>query len=695
MPKRCFYICSQSTGRNYTPPETPSRLGTPSTPGCSERRRVQVPQDKRHRELGHRQEERAQEGDGHHQVEVHEQIAPQLRESLDDGRADHADAGILSQGPGHVAGVCHLSQLLDEAVSVLGGLASALSQVGHHGMRRVSAQRHRPLRPRAPQPPRIQRRQQRRAVVQIPSLDVLLGGGLDELQRERIPDVPVVVAVARARELLPESGELGVRVVGGGLRVHAPRRLADEREPLLSLPSPVRAHEVLLLPQQDLIRHRLDVRRPVGREGGVAREPRVPTIGATGDVDRVPREATSLGVVQRSPGGAGGGEPSRPVREAVELLPDLGPDAVGAHEDVGVGLRAVLEGGDDAASATEVFVGRDARLDPDGALGEAVLDQDLLDDGTVHDDRGGQAGLQRRTDRVESHQPISRVVQSRELVPLPIPDLEPAHAIGGARPRGHELLVDLGVDPLQRPQRVRLDLDGPAVRRVRPRLLEEGHLHPLRVTRRRDDQPREASPRHEDGQRIVVRHVPSSLRDLPGRSPPRPLVLLAHEHPPQGPRVLARLPRPIADPLGPLDALGRPPGGVGALQHRRDVRGNVDFVRRGGVALGEPRDRGQLRLGVPEEGRGADGRGLLADDAERGGGRPAGSGGRGRGPGRGGRGGEGLAGPGGRGGGEEGQGRRPGARAAGHDDDYEERSVELEQTKINGNGTTTYSSATV
>ena len=40
-----------------------------------------------------------------------------------------------------------------------------------------------------------------------------------------------------------------------------------------------------------------------------------------------------------------------------------------------------------------------------------------------------------------------------------------------------ELLVDGRVDALERAQRVRLDLDRPAVRRVRARLLEDGDLH--------------------------------------------------------------------------------------------------------------------------------------------------------------------------------------------------------------------------
>ena len=81
----------------------------------------------------------------------------------------------------------------------------------------------------------------------------------------------------------------------------------------------------------------------------------------------------------------------------------LRPDAIGADEDVAVRDCAVLEGRLDATAVAEVLIRRDARLDPDRALGEPVLDHDLLDDRTVDDDCCGEPRLERRPQRVEPH----------------------------------------------------------------------------------------------------------------------------------------------------------------------------------------------------------------------------------------------------------------------------------------------------
>ncbi|EJK64910.1 hypothetical protein THAOC_14301, partial [Thalassiosira oceanica] len=214
------------------------------------RRSVKVPQDERHRQLRHRQEERPKERQRHHQVEVHEEVAPELRESLYDRGAHHASSGVSPQRPRHVPRVGHLRQLLDEAVPVLGRLAPPLSQVGHHGVRGVAAQGHGPLGPGAEEPLGVERRQQRRAVVQVPPLDVVLAARFDQLEGEGVPDVAVVVPVARRGELPPEPGELRVGILRRRLGVDPAGRLADEREPLLPLAAAVRAHEVLLLPQE-------------------------------------------------------------------------------------------------------------------------------------------------------------------------------------------------------------------------------------------------------------------------------------------------------------------------------------------------------------------------------------------------------------------------------------------------------------
>ena len=153
-------------------------------------------------------------------------------------------------------------------------------------------------------------------------------------------------------------------------------------------------------------------------------------------------------------------------------LAHLTPDAVGPDEGVGVGLRPVFEGDLHAPPLAEILVLLDSRLDPHGPLGETVLHKYLLNDRSVHNYRRGKSGLEGGPDGVEPHEPIARVVQSRELVPLTVADLQPADPVGGAGARGNQLLVYRRIDLLQRPQRVRLDLNRTAVRRVRRRLLE-------------------------------------------------------------------------------------------------------------------------------------------------------------------------------------------------------------------------------
>ena len=66
-----------------------------------------------------------------------------------------------------------------------------------------------------------------------------------------------------------------------------------------------------------------------------------------------------------------------------------------------------------------------------GAFGEAVLDQNLLDDRPVDDDGRGQPGLHRGAERVEAHEPVAAVVQPGQLVPLAVADLQARDAVGG------------------------------------------------------------------------------------------------------------------------------------------------------------------------------------------------------------------------------------------------------------------------
>ena len=89
--------------------------------------RVQETKDPWHGQLCHRQEEGSKQWDGHHQIEVHQQVTAQLSKSLNNRCSDHADAGVLSKSPLDVLGVLHGTQLFAQSVSILRGLASSLN----------------------------------------------------------------------------------------------------------------------------------------------------------------------------------------------------------------------------------------------------------------------------------------------------------------------------------------------------------------------------------------------------------------------------------------------------------------------------------------------------------------------------------------------------------------------------------------
>ena len=60
-------------------------------------------------------------------------------------------------------GALHRAELLPQAVAVLGRLAAALPQVGHHGVRSVAAERHGASSPGAEQSLRVERSEPRSA----------------------------------------------------------------------------------------------------------------------------------------------------------------------------------------------------------------------------------------------------------------------------------------------------------------------------------------------------------------------------------------------------------------------------------------------------------------------------------------------------------------------------------------------------
>ena len=86
---------------------------------------------------------------------------------LHDGRMTRTRVWVTAP---HLARVHHLA----EAVAVLGRLAAALAEVGHHRVRGVAAEATGALRPRLQQPLRVEGREERSAVVQVAPLDVVL-----------------------------------------------------------------------------------------------------------------------------------------------------------------------------------------------------------------------------------------------------------------------------------------------------------------------------------------------------------------------------------------------------------------------------------------------------------------------------------------------------------------------------------------
>eukprot|EP00964_Phaeocystis_antarctica_P065512 scaffold39541_cov49-Phaeocystis_antarctica.AAC.2 len=219
-----------------------------------------------------------------------------------------------------------------------------------------------------------------------------------------------------------------------------------------------------------------------------------------------------------------------------------------------------------------------------------------------------------RAEGVEAHQPVAAVVEPRQLVALTVADLEARHAVGGHRASGDELLVDGGRDALQRAQGVGLDLDRPAVRRVRGRLLEDRHLHAERVAGGGGDQAREAPSRDEHGERVLLRHGPAALGRVALRAPPGVGVLLADEHAAQLDRVRRRLLEAAPDPVRALLVLGDALRRLGLRKDLLDVLGHVDLVPRGALATGEPLHLRQLLLELADHGRRTERLRLLADD---------------------------------------------------------------------------------
>mmetsp|Transcript_45439 Transcript_45439/g.119353 ORF Transcript_45439/g.119353 Transcript_45439/m.119353 type:complete len:345 (+) Transcript_45439:1019-2053(+) len=336
-------------------------------------------------------------------------------------------------------------------------------------------------------------------------------------------------------------------------------------------------------------------------EGRVARVARVATVSLSGDAHGVARELASLSVVKGATGSAGGGEAARALAEAMQVLPDLAPHAVSADEHVRIRLRPIGERGDDAAPISEFLVRLNAGGDAHGTLREAVLHEDLLDDGTVDYYRRRQTRLQRRPDCVETHQPVSAIVDTSKLVALAVANLEPRYAVGGARARFDELLVALRVDTLDRTQRVRLNLDRATVRRVRGSLLEDGDFHALGMARCRCHQAGEATAGNKDAQGLVGSNHTTARGCVDARTPPCRRVLVVDQHAFECSSILSGLIEAAADAMGAVIGFGLALRRRWLCEDLTHVIWHIDLVRCRGMTLSKPLELRKLALEFPEE----------------------------------------------------------------------------------------------
>mmetsp|Transcript_22688 Transcript_22688/g.65357 ORF Transcript_22688/g.65357 Transcript_22688/m.65357 type:complete len:242 (-) Transcript_22688:1237-1962(-) len=234
--------------------------------------RVQEAKDPGHGQLCHRQEEGSEQWEGHHQIKVHQQVTAQLSKALNNRCSNNADAGVLSKCPRDILGVRHSAQLFAQPISILRGLASALAKVGHHGVRCISTDGNGTLGPGAQQPLGVDGGKEGSTIVQVTSLDVILRRGVDQLEGKVIPNVAIGISITGAGKFLPETSKFGRGILWCGFGIDTASRFANEGKPLLSLPASVGGDKVLLLTEEDLIRHILNVAGPMRGQGGIASE---------------------------------------------------------------------------------------------------------------------------------------------------------------------------------------------------------------------------------------------------------------------------------------------------------------------------------------------------------------------------------------------------------------------------------------
>mmetsp|Transcript_21085 Transcript_21085/g.44989 ORF Transcript_21085/g.44989 Transcript_21085/m.44989 type:complete len:405 (+) Transcript_21085:363-1577(+) len=349
------------------------------------------------------------EGEG-----VQQEIRCDTGEELHSSGAEDARTVIVLEQVGHLGAVLHCPQPRHQGVAVLHGLATALPEVGHHGVASIAHQCHGAVRPGL--------EEGGRPVIEGAILDCCCGGRADEVRN------------------LPRPAEEGLYDVGllqlglGGER--GTLRNAAEGIPLNTAPANVGADEVLLGPHVDLVAHVEIVLWLVDRLAG---KDDVAAVGAA-------RSRAFLLLVPH-------------------LRPRGRPDPVTTQQHVSLHLRAVIAGDADpcilgqnrVASHLLPILQRPLR-----ELGE----EELLQVGTIHNASVGQAfGLCRRLHRIEGTEPL-RPERINKAVP----------PVAGECELLHEAFEDRLVDITDYGEGIRSQLDGAAKSRKGVCLLQDLHI---------------------------------------------------------------------------------------------------------------------------------------------------------------------------------------------------------------------------
>mmetsp|Transcript_53942 Transcript_53942/g.114600 ORF Transcript_53942/g.114600 Transcript_53942/m.114600 type:complete len:362 (+) Transcript_53942:673-1758(+) len=349
---------------------------------------------------------------------VDDKVGSQPAQELHDRDAHNALPVELLEGVVELVGRLDGLQRLREDVCVLDGLASALAEVGHHGVHRVPDAHDVAIGP-APE-------ELGRAVVQVPLLHALRGSGVEHSHDLVRPSLVEGFDILH-QVLLWIGLVLPLAPAPAGRRLLSSRRQSEEGVPLHPTVAHVRGHKVPLRPDVHLVTCivvvvRLEYRLP-SKNGVTAVRAPLPTLAVGGRL---------LDLL------------------AVHLGADRAPDPVAPHQHVRLGSRPVLEADGDALSLPlgNVTVDSIAVLDKVGLDLLTLVDQDLLQVRSVNNARVRKPEQVGATLQGELYEPVGRCLGIEEVIQRVV--RHPEAAVGAqavldpARPRSRkgELLHD-------------------------------------------------------------------------------------------------------------------------------------------------------------------------------------------------------------------------------------------------------------